>query len=140
MSILVKTQRALLEMKGSSTQQTGKDGKGRSKPNLSTDLEADPMPLNPIEKRITPETFFPEDEIKVLNAIRKTKNFDAKFIRLMMLIIFKDKESLKFRTISGRSIGEHKSSKLSPEKLNVIYQMFQKRIDSCDLSSIDSCD
>lgn len=56
--------------------------------------------------------------------------------------IFTDKKSLELRSVSGRvkkndsENGEQKT-KISPEKMNVIYYMFKKRIEKCGTNDLD---
>lgn len=130
LTMLTKVQSDLLRMRGCAQEE--KNVAKKTPPDaISSPAVPELVPLLIAQYPVKPETFLTDAEITILDKMRNTKNFDSAYVREMMQFIFKERNSLIFRTVSGRTQGTQKFSKFSPEKLNFIYHLFQKRIDNC---------
>lgn len=87
---------------------------------------------------VNPSKFLSHDDLNELENIQKKKSGDSTFIRILMSKIFVDKNSLKNVSVSGRgkkecpngSTSYERRKPISPEKLNVLYYLYKKRIEN----------
>lgn len=75
-------------------------------------------------ENINPKDFLPEDAISEIEYISKKKEHDSTFVREILSRLYQDKGVLRNKS----------KKRMTPEKLNVIYQLFKKRIDLSDAS------
>lgn len=67
------------------------------------------------------------NNIVKLNSIHPQNSNDSIFIKTLMDILYENKETLKSRTVSGRSRSQNKQA-ITPIKINVMKQLFIKRV------------
>lgn len=74
----------------------------------------------------------PHEDMVKLNSIPPAKTHDATFVRSLLDILYVDKNKIQYRTVSGRSrsVGVTKQP-VTPEKVNLITELFMKRIKNC---------
>lgn len=76
------------------------------------------------------------EEIRKLNSIQPDKSHDSTFITNLLKIPYVNPEELQCRTITGRSRTKGvKKQPMTPQKLNIIIDLFTKRINGCGASN-----
>lgn len=133
LTMLSKAQHLLLERKHNDARESGEDERNRD-PEREPQRERENGKENKTHtsmlptiatENVRPLEFLTEDEIKNLEVIRKEKHFDATFIREAIMLLYKNKNDLKTRTLSGRSSKNSQNyTKFSPNKLLIIYYYF----------------
>lgn len=80
--------------------------------------------------------YISDEDIAKLKLIQPDKTHDSTFIKDLVNMLYVDKEMLKCRTVTGRSRIEGAIKQpITPEKMELITELFMKRIEKCGASN-----
>lgn len=135
LQLLVKTQDLLLRHSMFMKSLANTDQIREKELNVPVDIEKSKNVDNTIELLLSADCqedvacHISDANMVKLNSIKSQKSYDSTFITALLEILY-DRDQLKCRTVSGRSRTEQNKQAMTPNKLNLMKQMFLKRIHS----------